>query len=116
MTRKQYPLQLVQLLWLGLLCVALPLSTLANQEVEKLIANPESWAVWGGDYQGTRYSQLDQINRRNVKDLVPVWMFSTGVIGGHEGGPLVIGDTIYIHTGYPHKVYAIDQNDQTFKW
>ncbi len=88
----------------------------ANQEVQQLIASPYNWAVWGGNYQGARNSTLDQINLTNVKNLVPVWMMSTGTLGGHEGGPLVIGDTIYFHTGFPHKIYTIDQNDKTIQW
>ncbi len=88
----------------------------ANQEVEALITQPQNWSVPGGNYQSTRYSPLQQINRDNVKHLTPAWMISTAAFGGHEGGPLVIGDTIYLHTGFPHKVYAIDQNTQTIKW
>ena len=39
------------------------------------------------------------------------WTFSTGVLRGHEGGPLVIGDVMYIHTPFPNIVYALDLND-----
>ena len=41
----------------------------------------------------------------------PVWSFSTGVLRGHEGGPLVIGDTMYVHTPFPNNVFALDLND-----
>ena len=41
---------------------------------------------------------------------------STGVLRGHEGSPLVIGDTMYIHTPFPNNVYAVNLKDQTFKW
>ena len=30
---------------------------------------------------------------------------STGVLRGHEGSPLVIGDTLYVHTPFPNNVY-----------
>ena len=66
----------------------------ANVEVEKLTKDPNNWAIWGGDYAGTRYSELNQINNKNAKDLQVAWTFSTGVLRGHEGGPLVIGDTM----------------------
>ncbi|MCH9697034.1 MAG: PQQ-binding-like beta-propeller repeat protein, partial [Gammaproteobacteria bacterium] len=98
----------------AILIVSPPLQ--ANRELTNLIQQLENWATWGGDYQATRYSELKQINESNVEHLKPAWMFSTGAFGGHEGGPLVIGDTIYIHTGFPHKVYAIDQATQTVKW
>jgi glucose dehydrogenase len=33
------------------------------------------------------------------------------VLRGHEGGPLVIGDVMYVHTPFPNKVFALDLND-----
>ncbi|MDO8939195.1 MAG: methanol/ethanol family PQQ-dependent dehydrogenase [Methylicorpusculum sp.] len=88
----------------------------ANSEVEKLTKNPANWATWGGNYQGTRYSELKEINTSNVKTLQPAWTFSTGVLRGHEGGPLVVNDTLYIHTPFPNTVYAIDQKTQSVIW
>ncbi len=97
-------------------CAVLPGAVIANDEVKSLTADANNWAIWGGDYAGTRYSELDQINAGNVKDLQVAWTFSTGVLRGHEGGPLVMGDTMYIHTPFPNKVFAINLADQTVKW
>jgi PQQ-dependent dehydrogenase (methanol/ethanol family) len=88
----------------------------ANDDVKRLTSNPNNWAIWGGDYYGQRYSTLDQINSNNAEDLQVAWTFSTGVLRGHEGGPLVVGDTLYIHSAFPNKVFAIDLNDQTLRW
>lgn len=96
--------------------IAAPAAALANSGVEKLTQDPSNWATWGGDYAGTRYSTLDQINTHNVKQLQPAWTFSTGMLRGHEGGPLVVDGVIYIHTPYPHRVYAISQDDQSILW
>jgi len=96
--------------------LAAPAISTANSGVEKLTKNPANWATWGGDYAGTRYSKLDQINTKNVKNLQPSWTFSTGVLRGHEGGPLVVDDTIYIHTPFPNTVYALDQKTQAVIW
>ena len=60
------------------------------------------------NYASTRYSTLDGINTENVKNLKVAWTFSTGVLRGHEGGPLVIGSTMYVHTPFPDIVYALD--------
>ncbi|MGR9108329.1 MAG: methanol/ethanol family PQQ-dependent dehydrogenase [Gammaproteobacteria bacterium] len=89
---------------------------LANDGVEKLSKDPKNWPIWGGNYSGTRYSALDQINSKNVKNLQVAWTFSTGVLRGHEGGPLVVDDVIYIHTPFPNKVYALNQEDQSIIW
>ncbi len=96
--------------------LAAPAISTANSEVEKLTQNPANWATWGGNYAGTRYSKLDQINKNNVKNLQPAWTFSTGVLRGHEGGPLVVNDVMYIHTPFPNTVYAIDQKTQSVIW
>jgi glucose dehydrogenase len=77
-----------------------PTISTANSDVESLTKNPANWATALGNYAGTRYSELNQITSKNVKDLQPAWSFSTGVLRGHEGGPLVIGDVIYIHTPF----------------
>jgi PQQ-dependent dehydrogenase (methanol/ethanol family) len=44
------------------------------------------------------------------------WTFSTGVLRGHEGGPLVIGDTMYLHSPFPNKVFALSLEDQAIRW
>lgn len=84
----------------------------ANEELLQLSQDPANWAMPTGDYANTRFSKLDEINASNAKDLRPAWTFSTGVLRGHEGGPLVIGDTMYLHTPFPNRVFAMDLNEQ----
>nr|WP_202367423.1 methanol/ethanol family PQQ-dependent dehydrogenase [Mesorhizobium sp. L-2-11] len=86
--------------------------TSANEELMKMSSDPKNWAMPTGDYANTRYSKLNQINKDNVKDLQVKWTMSTGVLRGHEGGPLVIGDVMYIHTPFPNMVYALDLNNE----
>ncbi len=89
----------------------------ANSELQAMIDNPDDWVIQTGDYANQRYSQLDQITNENVGDLQVSWMFSTGVLRGHEGGPLVIGDTMYVHTPFPNIVYALDlANEGKILW
>ena len=85
-------------------------AALANESVLTLSSNPNDWVLQTGDYANTRYSKLSQINADNVGDLKVAWTFSTGVLRGHEGGPLVIGDVMYVHTPFPNKVFALDLN------
>jgi len=80
------------------------------------MSNPSNWASQAGDYANHRYSTLDQINAKNVSSLQVAWTMSTGVLRGHEGSPLVVGNTMYIHTPFPNNVYAINLADQTYKW
>src|SRR5712671_3522777 len=95
---------------------ALPGLALANQEVIKLTQDPKNWAMQAGNMQNQRYSALKQINKENVKNLRVAWTMSTGVLRGHEGGPLVIGDMLYVHSPFPNKVFAISLADQQIKW
>ena len=81
------------------------------------IGADKDWAQPTGDYANTRYSSLSQINSENVKTLAPIWTFSTGVLRGHEGAPLVIGDIMYVHTPFPNIVYALDlDHDGRIPW
>src|SRR5215211_6615728 len=75
------------------------------------------WTMPGKNFQGTRYSGLDQINSGNAKDLKVAWTFSTGVNRGHEAAPIVVGDTMYVVTPFPNILYALDlKNPGATKW
>jgi lanthanide-dependent methanol dehydrogenase len=76
------------------------------------------WTMPGKDYAGTRYSDLAQITAANVGHLKPAWSFSTGVLGGHEGQPLVVNHTMYVVTPYPNVLYAFDLTREGYplKW
>ncbi len=102
----------------GLLAtVALSSPGLANEDVKKASADPNNWALQQGNYAGWRYSELDQVNTSNVKDLKVAWQFSTGVLRGHEGSPIVIGNRMYVHSAFPNNVFALDlDNDNKILW
>ena len=95
----------------SLAMVALATPAVGNQDVLQQTAKPEQWVLQTGDYANQRYSKLTQINRDNVKNLKVAWTFSTGVLRGHEGSPIVVGSTMYVHTPFPNTVYALDLNE-----
>ena len=96
--------------------LALPGLALANADVEKNIANSKNWAMQAGDMYNQRYSKLKQINTANVGKMQVAWTFSTGVLRGHEGSPLVIDGMMYLHSPFPNKVFAIDLDTQKIVW
>ncbi|HTS22330.1 MAG TPA: methanol/ethanol family PQQ-dependent dehydrogenase [Casimicrobiaceae bacterium] len=98
------------------LVLALPGVAAANGDLEKQIANPNNWAMQAGDMYNQRHSKLAQINTSNVGKMQVAWMFSTGVLRGHEGSPLVVNGMMYLHTPFPNKVFAIDLDTQKIKW
>ncbi len=79
--------------------------------------NSSDWVMPTGTYDNHRYSDLKQITSDNVGKLQVAWTFSTGVLRGHEGLPLVIGDVMYLTTPFPNTVYALDlNNDGRILW
>jgi lanthanide-dependent methanol dehydrogenase len=103
--------------WCALLgMMIVPGLAFANADVAKLTKDSKNWAMQAGDFKNQRYTELKQITKDNVKSLSVAWTFSTGVLRGHEGGPLVIGDTMYVHSPFPNKVFAISLEDQKILW
>lgn len=80
----------------------------ANKELDKLSMQNTNWVMQTKDYKSTHYSPMYDINVTNVHKLKPAWSFSTGVLNGHEGGPLVIDGIMYVHSPFPNNVYAIN--------
>jgi PQQ-dependent dehydrogenase (methanol/ethanol family) len=80
----------------------------ANDELIRLQQDAKQWVMPTGNYANQRYSTLKQITSDNVGKLQVAWTFSTGVLRGHEGGPLIVGNVMYVHTPFPNIVYALD--------
>jgi lanthanide-dependent methanol dehydrogenase len=82
-------------------------------------ASPDGeWTMASRDYAATRFSPLAQITPANVAGLKLAFDFSTGVQKGHEAGPLIVGDTMYVVTPYPNHLFALDltKPGATLKW
>src|SRR3954454_8441141 len=60
------------------------------------------WLMPARNYASTRYSELAQIDARNVGNLKVAWTFSTGNTRGHEAAPLIVGGTMYVVARLPH--------------
>ena len=76
------------------------------------------WWLPAGDFANSRYSELDQIDATNVGNLQMHWAQSTGLTHGHEGNPLVVGDTMYVVTPFPNYLLAFDLTTEvpTLAW
>ncbi len=74
-------------------------------------AQPAAGAEWttpAGTVEGTRFSSLDQINAANVNRLTEEFRFSTRIVAGHEGQPLVVDGIMYMVSPFPNKLFALD--------
>ena len=76
---------------------------------------PENWLSYRGTYNGWGYSPLDQIDVSNVRDLKPVWAFSTNTTGGHESPP-VVNDGVMFITTPGNLLYALDAETGDLLW
>lgn len=97
-----------------------------NVNYDRLLdARSEShnWLTYYGDYDGKRYSQLDQINTENVKRIGPAWIFQEGTAGHIAGGstyafeacPLVVDGVMYV-TGWDGWFWALDAKTGEQLW
>lgn len=75
----------------------------------------ENWLMYRRTYDGWGYSPLDQINTANVKSLVPLWSYSTGVDEGHQAPPLVNDGIMFVSTPQ-NQVLAIDARSGDLIW
>ncbi len=60
-----------------------------------------------GNYEQTRYYPASQINKDNVKNLRPAWIFQTEVVESMETSPLIVNGIMYATTSFSH-VYALN--------
>ena len=66
------------------------------------------WPAYGGGPAGIRYSDLNQINRANVKQLAVAWTYDTADgAGDPQTQPILIGGILYGLTPR-HKAIALD--------
>ena len=79
-------------------------------------ANSAQWVMPAGDYANIRHSALNDITADNAKGLKIAWQMSTNATRGHEGQPLVVGNTLYFESAYPNHVFAINLDDYHIKW
>jgi alcohol dehydrogenase (cytochrome c) len=84
-----------------------PVGSVTDKDLQAAAGNNGNWLLYGRTYDAHRYSPLAQINKKNVKNLIPVWSFQTGVLDGFECTPLVIDGIMYVTTPWNH-AYAID--------
>src|SRR5262244_837937 len=96
----------------------MPFVAYADDDPATLQKDDAQWALPAKNYAATRFSTLDKITPGNVAKLKVAWSMSTGTNQGHEGAPLVVGSTMYVHSSFPNHVYALDLTQQPYalKW
>lgn len=82
----------------------------------------DTWPTYNGDYSGRRFSEIAQINQKNIGELKTKWEYKiTGIPPLRGSGPLVIKSTPLMVNGVlyftiPDHVFAVDARTGKEKW
>jgi alcohol dehydrogenase (cytochrome c) len=91
---------------LGLAAMALPAvaADTTSERLRNTAAEPQNWLMVHHDYDNSRHSALTEVNRDNVKNLAPKFIFSIGgratggtLNGKEEATPLVEDGFMYVN-------------------
>ena len=116
MKRLYIGIAAVGALAIGVVGVLRPGTAQEKISLASMSQDSAQWVMPSLNYANTRNSTLNEITTENAKNLKVAWTMSTGATRGHEGQPLVIGDTMYFESAYPNHVFAVDLNDYHTKW
>src|SRR5207244_9476605 len=75
--------------------------------IAKAESEPNNWLTYAGSYKSQRYTQLDQINRQNVAQLKPLWVYQIRQAGIIETSTIVVDGVMYV-TEQPSAVWAVE--------
>ena len=74
------------------------------------------WQIYHGDYGGSHYSELDQINRDNVSQLEVAWIWRAGETGRTiECNPIVVEGKVFVTSPRLHCA-ALDGKTGELLW
>src|SRR5215471_13333309 len=83
--------------------------------IVKSDSEPANWLTYAGSYKSQRYTALDQINKQNVTQLRPLWVYQIRQAGIIETSPIVADGVMYI-TEPPSTVTALDAKSGAVRW
>src|SRR5712671_6426179 len=66
------------------------------ERIARAESEPGSWLTYAGGYKSQRYTQLDQINKQNVSQLKPLWVYQIRQAGIIETSPIVVDGVMYM--------------------
>lgn len=75
-----------------------------------------NWSFTGGDAGVSRFSELDQVNKKNVSGLKVAWTYHSGDMkGGVQNNPVIVNGVIYVTTP-AQQLIAINGEDGKEIW
>jgi quinoprotein glucose dehydrogenase len=103
-------------LLVAILCLCLPLAYVLHAQQSAASARRyRGWPAYGGGTEQIRYSSLNQITRKNVRQLDVAWTYDSGETGGLQTNPIVVGGVLYTTTPR-HRVVALGAGTGAPRW
>ena len=84
-----------------------PVPSVSQDQLSAAANDGKNFLHTNGNYNQTRFYPEKQINKSNVGNLRPAWIFQTEVKESLETTPIVVDGVMYVTTSFNH-VYAID--------
>jgi alcohol dehydrogenase (cytochrome c) len=78
------------------------------------VTSQNDWTSYNGAMNGSRYSALDGINRNNVQNLAPAWLFNFTSNNNLQTTPVVSDGVMYVTSA--NEVYALDAGSGREIW
>ncbi len=78
--------------------------------------NTVDWKRSHGNHSSNKFSDLDQINTENVKDLEVAWIYEFKKNGDIPGNPIYFDKTIYMASTAGESLVALQAKDGKKKW
>src|SRR5262249_1392034 len=80
---------------------------LTFERIRNAKAEPQNWLTYWGDYLGTHYSPLRQINTSNIGQLQAAWVKQMPGDAPLQSTPIVVDGVMYT-SGQAGQVFALD--------
>jgi len=84
-----------------------PVPSVSQEQLSAAASDENNFLHTNGNYDQTRFYPGKQIDKSNVGNLRPAWIFQTEVKESLETTPIVVDGVMYVTTSFNH-VYAID--------
>lgn len=78
------------------------------------VTSQTDWPTYNGDPSGNRYTKLSEINKQNVRQLAPRWIFPMPNVAQIETTPLVVEGIMYVSSA--NECWALDAGTGRLIW
>lgn len=85
-----------------------------NGDVYRAVTSQADWPTYNGQMSGNRYTTLNQIDKSNVAQLAPKWVFTLLNTARLQVTPLVVDGIMYVTSA--NECYALDAGSGRQIW